>query len=146
MILLPEVIHNYLADLKNIALYDENQLADKDNDTKLSYANLVAYNKEHPDSPTMPYAVIDMTKLAPSDRDLPHFKGANKLVTIEFTNPTADYLVNLGTEKGGISEYQYYTHCPSFTADNVDINVQGTSSQIYPRRNFKTKFKSAKKT
>jgi len=143
---MPEVIHNYLSDLKSIALYDENLLTDKNDDTKLSYELLVQYNAEHPDAPTMPYAVIDMTKLSEADRELPHFKGGNKNVTIEFVNPTADYLLSLGPEKGGISEYEYYTHCPSFTADNVDLNVQGTSSQIYPRRNFKTKFKSAKKT
>ena len=47
-------------------------------------------------------------------------------------------------DKGGISQYQYYTHCPSFTADNVELNVQGTSSQKYPRRNFKAKFKKSK--
>ena len=29
-------------------------------------------------------------------------------------------------------------------ANNVDLNVQGTSSQKYPRRNFKAKFKKSK--
>ena len=87
----------------------------------------------------MPYAVIDMTKTS-QGVDLPHYKGAKRKVRIEFTNPVADYLL----ESGQITPYQYYTHCPSFVADDVDIDVQGTSSQKYPRRNFKTKFKKAK--
>lgn len=138
---MPDIIHNYIADIKNIDLYDENQLTDINDDTVLSYTALLKYNKDHPDDPTMPYAVIDMTK-TPQGTDLPHFKGANRAVRIEFTNPVADYLL----ETGQITPYEYYTHCPSYVADNVDLNVQGTSSQKYPRRNFKTKFKSAKDT
>lgn len=135
---MPEVIHNYLADIKDITLYDENQLTDVNDATKLSYAKLVEYNEEHPDNLTMPYLVIDSSG-TPSDDELPHFKGGNKKVRIEFVNPTADKLL----ADGAITPLQYYTHCPSFTADNVDLNVQGTSSQKYPRRNFKAKFKKA---
>ena len=135
---MPEVIHNYISDLKSITLYDENKLTEDNDDFKLSYEKLLAYNVAHPDAPSMPYVVIDSTA-TPNDQDLPHFKGGNKKVRIEFTNPTADYLLNQGL----ISEYQYYTHCPSYVADGVDINVQGTSSMKYPRRNFKTKFKDA---
>ena len=136
---MPEVIHNYLADIKDIALYDENQLTDVNDATKLSYTKLVQYNEEHPDNLTMPYVLIDSSG-TPADDELPHFKGGAKKVRIEFTNPTADKLL----ADGLITEYDYYTHCPSFTADDVDIDVQGTSSQKYPRRNFKTKFKKAK--
>jgi len=136
---MPEVIHNYLADIKDINLYDENQLTDVNDATKLSYAKLVQHNIDHPDNLTMPYVLIDSSG-TPNDDELPHFKGGNKKVSITFVNPTADKLL----EDGLISDYEYYTHCPSFTADNVDINVQGTSSQKYPRRNFKTKFKKAK--
>jgi len=73
----------------------------------------------------MPYAVIEMTAPA-TDLDLPHFKNPNndKKATITFVNPVADKLL----EDGIITPYQYYTHCPSYTANNVDINVQGTSS------------------
>ena len=136
---MPDVIHNYLSDIKDISLYDENQLTDINDATKLSYSALIEYNRQHPDDPTMPYAVIDMTKTS-QGTDLPHYKGAKRKVRIEFTNPVADYLL----ESGQITPYQYYTHCPSFVADDVDIDVQGTSSQKYPRRNFKTKFKKAK--
>ena len=140
---MPEIIHNYLADIKNTSLYDQNQLTDVNDATKLSYTKLVEYNETHPEALTMPYAVVEMT--APTtDLDLPHFKNPNndKKATVTFVNPVADKLL----EDGTITPYDYYTHCPSYTADNVDINVQGTSSQKYPRRNFKLKFKSAKKT
>lgn len=135
---LPEVIHNYIADIKDLSLYDENQLTDINDDTVLSYQELLKYNREHPDDPTMPYMVIDMS--GGEDIDLPCYKGDNKKVRIEFTNPVADYKLSIGE----ITPFQYYTHCPSFTANNVDLNVQGTSSQKYPRRNFKAKFKKAK--
>ena len=135
---LPDVIHNYIADIKDISLYDENQLTDINDDTLLSYQALVAYNTAHPDDPTMPYCVIDSSGLTPTD--LPCYKGDKKKVRIEFTNPVADYKL----ANGDITPFEYYTHCPSFVADDVELNVQGTSSQKYPRRNFKAKFKKAK--
>ena len=140
---LPDVIHNYIADIKDLSLYDENQLTDINDDTILSYQQLLKYNRDHPDDPTMPYMVIDMS--SSDDTDLPCYKGDKKKVHIEFTNPVADYLVNLPSDNPNrITSFQYYTHCPSFTADSVELNVQGTSSQKYPRRNFKAKFKKAK--
>ncbi len=140
---MPDIIHNYIADIKDINIYDENQLTDVNDATALSYQKLLDYNASHPDDPTMPYAVIDMTATA-QGTDLPYAKGNKRQVRIEFTNPVADYLLSQPSNKGGISSLRYYTHCPSFTADNVEIDVQGTSSQKYPRRNFKTKFKKAK--
>ena len=140
---LPDVIHNYIADIKDLSLYDENQLTDINDDTVLSYQELVKYNRDHPDDPTMPYCVIDMS--ANDNSDLPCYKGDKKKVRIEFTNPVADYLVGLPNDNPQrITSFQYYTHCPSFTANDVELNVQGTSSQKYPRRNFKAKFKKAK--
>ena len=138
---MPDVIHNYIADIKSLDTYDENQLTNANDETVLSYSKLLEFNEDHASSPSMPYAVIDMTKTE-QGTDLPHYKGANRYVRIEFTNPTADYL--LSTK--GCTDWEYYTRCPSYAADDVDLNVQGTSSQIYPRRNFKAKFKSAKKT
>jgi len=135
---LPDVIHNYISDIKNLSLYDENRLTDVNDDTRLSYKALVKYNQDHPSDPTMPYMVIDMS--GGEDTDLPCYKGNKKKVRIEFTNPVADYKLSAGE----ITPFQYYTHCPSFVADNVELNVQGTSSQKYPRRNFKAKFKKAK--
>jgi hypothetical protein len=53
---------------------------------------------------------------------LPTFKGDKKTVSMAFEN-------RQNPER-------------SFSADNVQIDVQGTSSQFYPRKNFKHKFKS----
>lgn len=136
---MPDVIHNYISDIKDINIYDENQLTDINDPTKLDYHAVMDYNDSHPDDPTMPICVIDMTATS-QGTDLPHYKGAKRSVRVEFTNAVADYLLS----SGQITPFQYYTHCPSFTADNVELNVQGTSSQKYPRRNFKAKFKKSK--
>ena len=53
--------------------------------------------------------------------ELSQYKGDKKTVTIEYTDSNHP-------EK-------------SFTATNVELNVQGTSSQYYPRKNYKGKFK-----
>ena len=135
---MPDVIHNYLSDLHSIALYDQNQLTDAQRPTQLSYELLTNYNKNNKDAPTMPYAVWKVTSVA--DEKLPYFKGNSKKVDVSFVNPPLDRAL----ETGEIDEWFYYTHCPSFTATGVDIDVQGTSSQGYPRRNYKTKFKKAK--
>jgi hypothetical protein len=54
--------------------------------------------------------------------DLPTFKGDKKTVSAVFENIQ-------DPEK-------------SFTSENVQIDVQGTSSQFYPRKNFKTKHRN----
>lgn len=132
---MPQVIHNYLSDMHSIVLYDENQLTDPLDDTALSYELLVKYNKEHPENLTMPYAtwLIEDT----NDERLSYKKGNNRPMTIEFINPSLDQAL----ENGEITPFYYYTHCPSFYAEHIDHNVQGTSSQKYPRRNYKLKFK-----
>ena len=140
---MPEVIHNYISDAKSVDLYDENQLTDANYADRLSYKKLLSYNDTHKDTPTMPYVVIDLSgETSSGNSELPFAKTADGIdgTRIEFTNPTADRL--LETEQ--ITAWEYYTRCPSYSANNVNINVQGTSSQIYPRRNFKTKFKKAK--
>lgn len=53
--------------------------------------------------------------------ELPTYKGDKKTVTLNYTDK------------------QYPDR--SFTASNVQIDVQGTSSQYYPRKNFKFKLK-----
>jgi hypothetical protein len=40
-------------------------------------------------------------------------------------------------------EYYYLHHCPSWHGENVEMKVQGTSSEFYPRRNYKVKTKVA---
>lgn len=54
--------------------------------------------------------------------ELSQFKGDKKTVSIEYVDKNHP-------EK-------------SFTADNVVLNVQGTSSQYYPRKNYKGQFKN----
>lgn len=139
---MPDVIHNYLSDLHSIKLYDENDLARLTDPTELDYDRLVKYNKEHPGNQTMPYAVWTLDNKEDGDK-LPYFKGNKKSVTIDFVNPCLDEALDLDVDAGGITEWYYYTHSPSYTVVGAEINVQGTSSQKYPRRNFKTKYKKA---
>ena len=132
----PQVIHNYLSDKHDIKLYDQNKLTVAGKDNLLDYNLLVEYNENNPNDLTMPYATWEIT----GDNDiLPYKKGNNRACNITFVNPTADKELT----DGNITPWFYYTHCPSFSAEGVDINVQGTSSQEYPRRNFKTKYKGA---
>lgn len=63
---------------------------------------------------TLPYMII-------SCAELPQYKGDKKTCTIEYVNP-ADPSRN-------------------FRAENVQIDVQGTSSAGYKKKNFKPKFK-----
>lgn len=63
----------------------------------------------------LPYMVI-------YGSSLPGYKGDKKTVSIEFEDPTGVH--------------------PSFTAENVQIDVQGTSSAGYARKNFKCKFRN----
>lgn len=153
---MPEVIHNYISDMHNITLYDQNQLTKDDDPTLLSYSKLVAYNEKQMTNDniaelTMPYAVIEIidntvgmidpnkgTHTTSDDR-LPWKKGNNRYCKITFVNPALDALYNAGL----IDAQTYKTHSPSYECIGADINVQGTSSQGYPRRNFKTKMKSA---
>lgn len=140
---MPKVIHNYLSDIHSIVLYDQNQLTSEA--TKLSYEKLIQYNEEHPEAPTMPYAVWKITsdnKKGQWSELLPYYKGNGQIAEVTFVNTPLDRAL----EDGIIDEYYYYTHSPSYHAINVEIDVQGTSSQGYPRRNYKTKFKKAAPT
>lgn len=137
---IPDVIHNYLADMHDLTLYDQNQLYEAGEEKELSYTRLVAYNEEHPDTPSMPYAIWKIqTNDAQQRETLPYYKGDSRKCDIKFVNPPADRALDTGE----ITAWYYYTHSPSFYAEKVDINVQGTSSQGYPRRNYKTKYKKA---
>ena len=166
---MPEIIHNYISDEHDLTLYDQNQLAKDDDATALSYKKILAYNDarlaelnekvlqgqslndEAYNVLTMPYATIEIidnttsfkdptkTQRRTDDDRLPYFKGGSRYCEINFVNPVADALL----EAGRITEEQYYSHAPSYRVVGAEINVQGTSSQGYPRRNFKTKMKSA---
>ena len=140
---MPNVIHNYLSDMHSIILYDQNDLTRALDPTELDYDSLVQYNEEHPEALTMPYAVFTME----DNTDIfPRYKGNKKNCTIDFVNPSLDHGYETGAiiDNAPMSDWFYYTHSPSFHAEGVEINVQGTSSQKYPRRNWKTKYKKAK--
>ena len=132
---MPQVIHNYLSDMHSTVLYDQNQITNPLDPTALSYDALVRYNREHPGSVSMPYATWQIEDS--TDERLSYKKGNNRPMTIDFVNPPLDEA--LANEE--ITPWFYYTHCPSFYAEHIDNNVQGTSSQKYPRRNYKLKFK-----
>lgn len=63
----------------------------------------------------LPYMIITCPQL-------PQYKGDKKTVSIEYVDPS--------------------DASKSFTATGAQANVQGTSSQYYPRKNYKIKFKN----
>lgn len=63
---------------------------------------------------TLPYMII-------TAEELPQYKGDKKTVSVTYIDPV--------------------TSSKSFTAEGVEANVQGTSSQYYPRKNYKMKYK-----
>lgn len=64
---------------------------------------------------SLPYMIIQCA-------ELPQYKGDKKTCTVTYVDPV--------------------TPSKSFTAENVQIDVQGTSSQYYARKNYKMKYKS----
>ena len=66
----------------------------------------------------LPYMVVNVSRYA----DLPQSKGDKKTVSGQYIDP-------LNPSR-------------SFTFENAEIDVQGTSSQYYSRKNYKIKFKS----
>mgnify|MGYP007070244034 FL=1 len=118
---MPNVIHNYLSDLHSIVLYDQNNLTRALDPTELDYDALISYNEEHPGALSMPYAVFTVED---GSDIFPRYKGNKKKMTIDFTNPSLDEAF----DNGVISDWYYYTHSPSYHAEGVENNVQGTSS------------------
>lgn len=130
-----QIVQNYIASTKDLNIYNQNVFNAADE--TVSLAALQDYNDDNPSNATIPYMIFK-TK----SPDILPFNKANEdvICSIEFVNPALDYAL----AKGEINESYYKKHAPSFTADEVTINVQGTSSQKYPRKNFKGKFKKAK--
>ena len=130
-----QIVQNYIASTKDLDIYNQNVFNAADE--TVSLAALQDYNDDNPSNATIPYMIFK-TK----SPDILPFNKANEdvICSIEFVNPALDYAL----AKGEINESYYKKHAPSFTVDEVAINVQGTSSQKYPRKNFKGKFKKAK--
>ena len=165
-----DIVTNHAVDKKDIVIYDQNGLAVENTTLKeyqLNFDKILDYNKEHPEEPLMPYIVFDTTTT--SDDKLPYAKanGTTK-IRVEFVNVPLDTayargeLIQKCVDDGLLSATEvdqnvineavktyYKHHCPSWTStmsanDVVTIEVQGTSSEFYPRRNFKVKTKYKK--
>lgn len=127
-------------------LYSANH--DVGEDYQFSYNKMLEYNKNHPKATIMPYIVFttDETDTV-SKGNLPWRKDTPIKVDMEFVNTGLDAAYAIGdlsfeasAAKQDIEDY-YIHHCPSWTAQNVSLSVQGTSSEFYPRRNYKAKTK-----
>lgn len=132
-----DIVHNYIADRKDAKAYDANQITLTENNIPMiNYEYMINYNTSHPDETIIPYMVITSKS---TDGLLPFVKGGKKEVDIEFHNPALEYAY----EKGYITAEQYLHGAPSFYFSSAEksLDVQGTSSQGYPRRNYKWKAK-----
>ena len=131
-----EIVKNYLADQNDATLYDINQIVTYSNGVPtIDYKLMKNYNETHPDALLCPYAVLECVDK--TEDKLPYVKGGKKKVNVEFVNPALDKAYNDGL----ISDEEYLCGAPSFYGQNIEFDVQGTSSQGYPRRNYKGKFK-----
>lgn len=159
-----DIVMNYAADFENVNIYDQNKLAEENtaiDEFQFSYTNMIKYNNDHPDTPLMPYIIFDTTKLEDSENKLPYSKKVKLNVGVEFVNTPLEMYYNKGkleelakadklfgdgataAEKQKAVETYYKYHCPSFISDSASMSVQGTSSEFYPRRNYKIKTKNA---
>ena len=130
-----DVVHNYISDRKDVKAYDANLITTSTNNIPtIDFNKMIEYNNSHPDETILPYMILDA-----HGELLPFVKGGKKAVDVEFHNPALDYAY----EKGLITDDQYLRGAPSFTytSGKKSLDVQGTSSQGYPRRNYKWKAK-----
>ena len=159
-----DVVMNYAADFEDIDIYDQNKLAEYNksiNEYQLKLNNIETYNLNHPQSPLMPYIIFDTTK-SNNGNKLPYAKVVDVVVGVEFVNtplevayqsgeleelagPKGDKLWADGDsakDKADAVKKYYQHHCPSWKGENINLAVQGTSSEFYPRRNYKIKTKT----
>lgn len=159
-----DILINYSVDRKSIMDYDHTTQLISYNQTtgeyQLDFASMKAWNNDtaHLDSQLMPYVIWDTGSSA---NKLPFSKADKKSVGMTFVNTALDRAYQNGeledlanamsdvqkaaAAKEGLTLVQYYYkhHCPSFTSieRKVSLGVQGTSSEFYPRRNYKAKTK-----
>ena len=147
-----DVVTNHAVDKKDILIYDQNKLAEENtaiNEYQFKFENMIKYNEAHPNAPLMPYIVYS-TELNDDDK-LPWSKKTEIPIRIEFVNTLLDAayangelealaikdgLCSLNStpeEKLAAVKKYYKHHCPSWTGDNCELVVQGTSSEYYPR-------------
>ena len=153
-----EIVQNYAVDKKDIDIYDQNALAKANSvlgEYQFDYQAMLDYNEAHPNSPLMPYIIYDTSRQ--SSDQLSYAKKIKLPIDFEFVNTPLELayrngeLLSLAIADGlctanssaadkeaAVKEY-YLHHCPSFISTNAEMAVQGTSSQFYPRRNYKIK-------
>lgn len=150
-----EIVQNYIADQKDVGVYDANNITavDKNSNPTISLSKVQTYNVEHLNAPLMPYAILKVNDENVTNDLLPFIKdeeGDGIRCDVTFINSPLDAAFatkELATTAAaaGMSVEDYYSmHAPSFKATQAWVNVQGTSSQGYPRRNYKIKFKKSK--
>lgn len=160
-----QIVTNFAIDRRDVATFDQSNKYAFASENKalqeyqISYDKIVEYNIANPNNPTMPYIIFDT-----GVDSLPYSKDDKKKIKVEFINAPLEAayasgeLETLAREDGlilegatteqiqeGIRTY-YKHHCPSWTStirtgDLVNFEVQGTSSEFYPRRNYKIKTK-----
>lgn len=115
---------------------------------QFSFNKMLEYNKAHPDGYIMPYIVFTTDDTDNSTKGkLPWRKDTPVSAGVEFVNTGLDRAYDNGelaqkAAAAGVDVDEYYTHhCPSWISDNSTLSVQGTSSEFYPRRNYKAKTK-----
>ena len=158
-----DIVTNFAVDLKDVLIYDQNKLAVENSaisEYQFNYKKMMDYNTAHIDSPIMPYIVFDTTN-SNNDDKLSYAKSVKVNIGVEFVNtplelaystgeletlsgPEGDKLWNSSStaeEKAAAVKYYYQHHCPSWKGEGVSMAVQGTSSEFYPRRNYKLKTK-----
>lgn len=149
---------NLATDKKDINIYDQTNLAIYNpnlNEYQFDYNAMLEYNNSHPGAEIMPYVIWTTDE----NGDLPYSKANVISASMEFHNVALDRAYANGTlleyaKEDGLTdeecqknyqmsavEYYYLHHCPSWHGDNIEMKVQGTSSEFYPRRNYKIKTK-----
>ncbi len=161
-----QIVNNFAVDRRNVDIYDQNALAIENGilqEYQLDFKLIENYNLQNPNNPTMPYIIYHTggpnSKLSYSKEDV-------QQIQVEFVNVPLEQayangeLKRLAIKDGLLAENEtnadkineavklyYKHHCPSWTSsirdtDRVSFEVQGTSSQFYPRRNYKIKTKT----
>ena len=157
-----DIVTNFAVDLKDVLIYDQNKLAIENTgvqEYQFNYNKMIEYNADHIDSPIMPYIIFDTSK---NDNDkLSYAKSVKIKIGVEFVNTPLELAYQTGElealsgpegdklwtdnatseEKAAAVKEYYQHHCPSWKGENIQMAVQGTSSEFYPRRNYKLKTK-----
>lgn len=154
-----DIVSNFAVDKKDVGLFTQKKFAVENpalKEFQIQYQAVVDHNeKDDPDNYTMPYIIFDTDVLSYS-------KGNKRYISVEFVNPALERAYSKGQleelaiadglcQKNSTPEQKleaiktyYKHHCPSWTGYNVEFVVQGTSSEFYPRRNYKIKTKTDK--